>query len=115
ILIAKGNPSLLTAPDQHGNTPLHEAATSGHWPMLACLVKKFEAPEYKKHRDQIDKQNNSGDTPLHLAFQFDHPDIVEFLVRKGADLAIENNQGVTALQLGEGLGREDSLDILRQA
>ncbi|KAG0133875.1 hypothetical protein HOY82DRAFT_639186 [Tuber indicum] len=115
ILIAKGSPSLLTVPDQHGNTPLHEAAISGHILMLAGLVKKFTTPEYRAYSGQINKQNEFGDTPLHLAIQFDRPDIAKFLVENHADLAIENSQGLTALKLGEELERGDSLDILQQA
>ena len=42
ILIAKGQPSLLTALDQNNNTPLHEAAISGHWPMLVGLEKSVQ-------------------------------------------------------------------------
>ncbi|KAG0133872.1 hypothetical protein HOY82DRAFT_639166 [Tuber indicum] len=115
ILIAKGSTSLLTAPDEHGNTPLHEAAISGHILMLAGLVEKFATPKYKAYSDQINQRNKFGDTPLHLAFQFDHPDIVKFLVENHADLAITNSQGLTASKLGEELGRGDSLDILKDA
>ncbi|KAG0634630.1 hypothetical protein HOY80DRAFT_1097675 [Tuber brumale] len=114
ILIASGGASLLTAPGQYGNTPLHEAAISGHKLMLASLVKKFATPEYKEYSGQINKQNAFGDTPLHLAFQFDHQDIVEFLVENRADLTIRNRHGVTAQELGEKLGREDILDNLEQ-
>ena len=94
---------------------MHEAAISGHLPMLTGLVNKFATPEYRAYRDQINAKNNFGDTPLHLAVQFDHPDIVKFLVRNHADLAIMNHHKVTASQLGVKLGREDSLDILNQA
>ncbi|PWW78015.1 ankyrin, partial [Tuber magnatum] len=94
-LVAKASPSLLTAPDEYGNTPLHEAAISGHWPMLVGLVRKFATPQYKKHGDQINKRNRSGNTPLHLAFQFDHPDMVKFLVENHADPTIKNNEEVT--------------------
>ncbi|KAG0633369.1 hypothetical protein HOY80DRAFT_1106232 [Tuber brumale] len=114
ILIAKGGPSLLTAPGQHGNTPLHEAAISGHILMLAGLVEKFATPKYRAYSGQINQQNEFGDTPLHLAFQFDHPDIAKFLVENHADLTIKNSQGLTAAKLGEELGRGDSLDILEQ-
>ncbi|KAG0633372.1 hypothetical protein HOY80DRAFT_1106235 [Tuber brumale] len=114
ILIAKGSPSLLTAPGQYGNTPLHEAAISGHKPMLAGLLKKFATPEYKEYSDQINKQNAFGDTPLHLAFRFDHQDIVEFLVKNHADLTIKNSHGVTASELGTEFERGESVDILEQ-
>ena len=115
ILIAKGEPSLLTAPDQNSNTPLHTAAISGHWLMLAGLVKKFTTPEYKACSDEINKKNHHGNTPLHLAFQFDHPGMVEFLSRNGADPSIRNSDQMTAFELGAKLGRGESLDILKRA
>ncbi|KAG0133870.1 hypothetical protein HOY82DRAFT_668812 [Tuber indicum] len=114
ILMAEGSQS-LTASDQYGNTPLHEAAISGHMPMLVGLVEKFATREDGEYSDQINRRNHSGNTPLHLAIQFDHPDIVKFLVENDADVAIENNQGLTASKLGEELGREDSSEILERA
>ncbi|PUU84176.1 ankyrin repeat-containing domain protein, partial [Tuber borchii] len=83
--------------DQNGNTPLHEAAISGHSPMLQALVKEFAGDE--AYSNEINKKNHSGNTPLHLAFQFDHTEIVELLVKKGADPAIKNSAQITALEL----------------
>jgi len=113
ILIAKGGPSLLTSIDQNGNTPLHEAAISGHSSMVKTLVKIFTGDSV--YSNQINKKNHSGNTPLHLAFQFDHTEIVELLVEKGADTTIQNNAQMTALELGEKFNRGDSLDMLKQA
>jgi len=114
ILIDKGGPSLLTARDQDGNTPLHKAVIFGHWPMLVGLIRKFTTPEYGAPSNEINKQNYSGNTPLHLAVQFDHPDIVTLLVENGADMTIENNARMTASQLGAEMGRGDSLDMLKE-
>ena len=114
ILIDKGGPSLLTARDQDGNTPLHKAVIFGHWPMFVSLVRKFKTPEYGAHSNEINKQNYAGNTPLHLAVQFDHPDIVTLLVENGADMTIENNARMTVSQLGAEMGRVDSLDILKE-
>jgi len=114
-LISNSEPFHRTAPDQYGNTPLHEAVISGHRPMLVGLVENPTTPDYRIHNSEINKKNYFGNTPLHLAFQFDHPDIVNLLVKNGADPTIENNAHVTALELGEKLGREDSLDILKHA
>ena len=113
ILIAKCGPSFLTDPDQDGNTPLHEAAISGHSSMLNALVKNFS--EHKAYSNEINKKNHSGNTPLHLAFQFDHTEIVELLIQKGADTTIKNNAQMTAPELGEKLKREDSLDVVKHA
>ncbi|PUU77217.1 ankyrin repeat-containing domain protein, partial [Tuber borchii] len=90
---------LLTDRDQDGNTPLHQAAISGHSSMLEGLVEWFTGhSEYSKELE-INRQNRSGNTPLHLAFQFDHPEIVKFLVEKGAHQDIQNNAELTALEL----------------
>ena len=53
----------------------------------------------------FNEKNRSGDTPLHLAFQFDHIDIVQLLLKEGADPAIMNNAQLTAAGLGAKLGR----------
>jgi len=100
ILIDKAGPSLLTAPDQDGNTPLHEAVVFGHWRMLVDLVRKFAESEGRAHSKDIDKKNHSGNTALHLAFQFDRPEMVGLLVERGADTKIKNNARLTALELG---------------
>ena len=113
ILISQGRPSLLTDSDQDGNTPLHEAAISGHLSMLKALVKRFTRDT--AYSNEINKKNHSGNTPLHLAFQFDHTEIVELLVKNGADTTIKNNAQITAFELGARLNRGDSLDILEHA
>ncbi|KAG0133857.1 ankyrin repeat-containing domain protein, partial [Tuber indicum] len=85
--------------DRYGNTPLHEAAISGHKAMVVSLVKKFATPENKEYSGEINKRNNFGDTPLHLALQFGHQDIAKFLVKNHTDPNIRNNKGMTALEL----------------
>jgi len=109
-LIAEGRPSLLTVPDQDGNTPLHEATISGHRHMVVGLVEKLR--DNRAYSKEINKPNRYGNTPLHLAFQFDHPKIVRFLIDNGADPNIKNNSQVTAIELGEKFKRADCLDIL---
>ncbi|PUU84154.1 ankyrin repeat-containing domain protein, partial [Tuber borchii] len=83
--------------DKNGNTPLHEAAISGHSTMVKALVKKLTG--HKAYRNEVNKKNHSGNTPLHLASQFDHPEIVELLVKKGADTTIKNNAQMSVLEL----------------
>ena len=111
ILIAKCKRFLLTDSDQDGDTPLHEAARSGHSSMLRDLIKELTV---QRVCNEINKANHCGNTPLHLAFQFDHPEIVDLLVKAGADQTIKNNAQLTASELGSKLEREDSLDILKQ-
>ena len=80
--------------------------------MIRDLIKKLK--EDKLFSNAVNKTNNSGNTPLHLAFQFDHPEIVDLLVKGGADQTIKNNAQLTASELGAKLERGDSLDILKQ-
>ena len=112
ILIAKCKRFLLIDPDQDGDTPLHEAASSGHSSMLRALIKELRVQ--KVCSNEINKTNHCGNTPLHLAFQFDHPEIVDLLVKEGADQTIKNNAQLTASELGAKLERGESLDILKQ-
>ena len=112
ILIAKCKRFLLTDPDQDGDTPLHEAAISGHSSMLRALIKELRVQRVCSN--EINKTNHCGNTPLRLAFQFDHPEIVDLLVKEGADLTIKNNAQLTASELGAKLERGESLDILKQ-
>ena len=64
---------------------------------------------------EINKKNRAGNTPLHLAIEFDYTEVVKSLVEGGANTTIKNNDQVTALELAEKLGRGDSLDVLKQA
>ena len=112
ILIAKCKRFLLTDPDQEGNTPLHGAARSGHSSMLRDVIKKLKGNSLCCN--EVNKTNHSGNTPLHLAVQFDHSEIVDLLVKAGADLTIKNNAQLTASELGAKLERGESLDVIEE-
>jgi len=103
--------SFPTAPDQDGNTSLHKAVVSRHWAILVGFTKS----PHRACSTGINEQNSLGNTPLHLAFQFNHPDIVQLLVDNGADPAVGNNFHLTVSKLGGSLGRRECLDILEQA
>jgi len=44
-------------------------------------------------------RNHSGNTPLHLATEFDHTESVKCLVKGGTNPAIKNNDRMTVLEL----------------
>ena len=86
--------SLLINPDKNSNTP--------------SQLKVWESrplSSWKLNQKGFNEKNRSGDTPLHLAFQFDHIDIVKLLLKEGADPAIKNNAQLTPSELGAKLGR----------
>ncbi|CAG10951.1 unnamed protein product, partial [Tetraodon nigroviridis] len=65
-----------------------------------------------KEETQIDinckgrKKSNLGWTPLHLASYFGHKDVVEELLKAGADVNLPNNIGDTALHKAAFTGRK---------
>ena len=69
--------------DKSGSTALHWAAHGGHF---ACVVALLNVPKIS-----INAQNKLGDTALHNAAWKGQADIVEELLRKGADKTIKNN------------------------
>lgn len=46
-------------------------------------------------KELVNRQNESGRTPLHTAIYTNHPEIVIALLENGASLDIKDNQGVT--------------------
>jgi ankyrin repeat protein len=45
---------------------------------------------------QVDAQNTSGATPMHMAVEYDYCRIIELLLKGGADLSMTNNAGYEA-------------------
>uniref|UniRef100_A0ABD2WX65 Uncharacterized protein n=1 Tax=Trichogramma kaykai TaxID=54128 RepID=A0ABD2WX65_9HYME len=57
----------------------------------------FELSNQKYQPEQIDARTNLGSTPLNLAVPVGHKNLVQFLLRKGADPSIADNEGCTPL------------------
>lgn len=73
--------------DCWGNTPLHDAATSDVH-VVAVLLQNKAA---------INAQNVFGKTPLHYAMEDDNADVVECLLKHGADAGLTDHWTNTAL------------------
>ncbi|KAJ8627911.1 hypothetical protein MRB53_021218 [Persea americana] len=127
-LLLEANPSLAYVPDKNGDCPLLIATTRGpfevvkiileHCPDSAelankkeqnalhlAVIRKSEAvlqylinrPQFKK---LINEPNKEGNTPVHLATITNSNEIVDMLSNcEGVDLAVTNNQGLTAMDL----------------
>ena len=98
ILINKSESSFLIVPDRDGNIPLDNAGVSHRWSMLKALVK--QSAGRRVNSSEINKKNHTGNTPLHLAYQFNHTEIAELLVKYGANLEIKINAQIRPSELG---------------
>ncbi len=88
-------------------TPLHEAARYGKFAVAEVLIAKgadVNAPDHL-----------GWGTALQRAVLSDDKKMVELLVRSGADLALRNGGGVTALRSAVDLGYADMVDVLLQS
>ena len=80
------NPDLGNA---EGETPLHLATRGGHLEIVQALLVSA------KKIDQT--ESHYGQTPLHWAAIYGHPKIVAALQQKGANVAVKDTSGHTAL------------------
>ncbi|MCA9409418.1 MAG: ankyrin repeat domain-containing protein, partial [Candidatus Omnitrophica bacterium] len=71
------------------NNPLHEAVQKGNYLIVSRLISNAN--------DEINKQNINGQTPLHLALQYNQPYIAKLLLNADARLDITNNEGEQAI------------------
>ena len=93
-----------TAKDALGRTALRIAAQEGQEDVVAVLVEGF-APD-------LDQACNAGITPLLAAAQGCQTAVMKQLLKKGADHAVEDHHGRTALQIVRE-GRADHPPIIQ--
>ena len=77
--------------DTSNRSALHKAAFWGHNELVRVLVTQLKLSP--NTRDSV------GDTPLHDAVRFGHETVARHLLAAGADTAIRNNHGQTALDV----------------
>jgi len=86
-----------------GWTPLHYAATNGHLDIMKLLL---------EHHAYIDAASPNGTTPLMMAARYGTPSAVKLLLEAGADPALKNDQGLSAIDFAQGADRSDSADLI---
>jgi len=82
--------------DQEGWTPLHDAVTypcSGSDVAAASTIVRRFCSEMKDNKSFIDRQNNDGETALHMAARFGHKYAVDALLEFQPNLEIADNDG----------------------
>lgn len=83
---------------------IHEAAINGNFEKITALIQSSP--------DSISAKNQNGDSPLHLAAENGHLEIVKFLIEKGADVLDRNNSGRVALHQAAIKGHIDVMEFL---
>ena len=91
--------------DQQTDVPIVEAAYNGQTKAISLLLKKGADPNRTEH---------VGVTPLIAAVSRGHADVVHLLIEWHADLNRYGDPG-TALEVARQNGREDIVQMLRQA
>ncbi|MCW7504210.1 ankyrin repeat domain-containing protein [Leptospira paudalimensis] len=61
----------------------------------------------------LNEKTNHGDTALHWAAANQNKEIVEYLLKKGTDKNIKNNQGLTAFDIAKTKSSSEILEILQ--
>lgn len=89
----------IDSPAESGETPLHGAALCGHTAAIKALI---------QHGADVNRQNNYGSTPLHLAASKDpefaqknHVEALKALTTAGANVELLTKKGETALEINK--------------
>ena len=104
--LLKNHPKYLPNPDALANSSLHLAAQSGHLPIVQYLI------TYTSHEDSGISRNTNGDTPLMLAAEGGHEEVVSMLAEMFGRVDYRNKAGATALILAARAGKDGVVRIL---
>ncbi len=105
ILVKKGGN--LSHTDKEKRSALVIASGLGHSRVVRYLVEVCKAP--------VNGLDNQGWTPLMHASALGRDQVVDFLLRNGADATVKSRQGETAYRLAQLRGEKAVLQILEQA
>ncbi|KAJ7038297.1 ankyrin repeat-containing domain protein [Mycena alexandri] len=97
--------SSMARPEVEEDASLHGLAVSNQLQELVSLVQDEPSVD-------INARDDFGYTPLHLAADRGHFPIVEFLLEKGADRTIKDEDDLTAIELAQAAGHERIVQIL---
>ncbi|XP_050428286.1 serine/threonine-protein phosphatase 6 regulatory ankyrin repeat subunit A isoform X2 [Adelges cooleyi] len=108
-LFLQQHPQLVLACTKDGNTCAHIAAMQGSVRVIVELM-KFDKNGVISARNRITEA-----TPLQLAAEGGHAQVVKVLVRAGASCSDENKAGFTAVHLAAQNGHLAVLEVLRSS
>ncbi|KAJ1310194.1 hypothetical protein OPQ81_006938 [Rhizoctonia solani] len=98
--------SVPVAPDTNAEESVHGYAVSGNLEKLGEILAK--QPELVNSRDEFEY------TPLHLATDRGHQDVVRLLLDKGADISLRDQDGDTSLEIARAANHQAILELLQE-
>lgn len=104
LLIERG--ANIMARNSGGFTALHAAAYSGSMPVAILLL------DNKAVLD--DAENKAGVTPMFVAAEMNHPDVVELLIARGSDVARPEAHGYSAMTRAFWKGHKGMVSLLKR-
>ncbi|KAG0633713.1 ankyrin repeat-containing domain protein [Tuber brumale] len=99
------NFDMLAHTDHRRDAALHLAARCGSLEAVKLML-----DEHLPQRLDVNMRGSENSTPLYQASECSQPEMVEYLISKGADVNIPNSSEFTPLHIAAGSGR---LDIVR--
>lgn len=106
-LFLEQHPNLVMATSKDGNTCAHIAAMQGSVRVIEELM-KFDRTGVIAARNKL-----TDSTPLQLAAEGGHAEVVKVLMRAGASCTEENKTGMTAVHLAAQNGHGPVLEVMR--
>lgn len=92
-----------------GWTPLHYAC-SGTSPQQADMARLL-----LENSAYIDAESPNGSTPLMMAAMYGTTDTLTLLLAEGADASLRNQQGLTAIEFAQRVGRSSNVEAIAAA
>jgi ankyrin repeat protein len=80
----------------------------------SALGRKANVEALVNSDPSLARTNWDGTTPLHLAAYWDHKDVVELLIAKGANVNQLDSTGETAAERAAEAGHDEIVQVLRQ-
>lgn len=112
----------VDARSKEGFTPLMRAARDGLTPLCALLIEDganvnatTDSARPPSRRAHVTESWQEDRTALHAAIRYDHADVVDLLLRHGADVKALTNVDETPLELAQRLKHADCAALIERA